>query len=383
MLMTPNLARTTLRPAASPSTILLVACIATLVASILGAPHARADETTPIERIAFGSCLRQERDVPIFDAINNVKPDVFIFLGDNVYADTTDEAVFLKKYAQLAEKPGFVKLRESSQVLAIWDDHDFGENDAGREFAHVDLAKRIFLDFWGEPLDSQRRSRDGIYDALVFGPPDRRVQIILLDTRTFRDPLELDPTQTRKRYIPTTDTSRSILGETQWAWLAEQLKTEAAVRVIASSIQVLTEEHQFEKWMNFPHERDRLMKLLDNAPPALTLVVSGDRHFAEISRSDSLTGRPIIDITSSSLNASGWGNRNEPNRWRISPFVGDNNFGLIEFDWTARTARLALLGEAGNPLADISVTLTPEARALAPDQPETPSNPNAPMPQAD
>lgn len=344
---------------------------------------ARADAGSAIERIAFGSCLRQERDVPIFDAINQVKPDVFIFLGDNVYADTTDESVFLKKYAQLGEKPGFAKLRESSKVLAIWDDHDFGQNDAGREFAHIDLAKRVFLDFWGDPVDSNRRSRPGIYDALVLGPPEQRIQIILLDTRTFRDALELDPSQTRKRYIPTSDTSRSILGEAQWTWLAEQLKVVVAVRIIASSIQVLTEQHQFEKWMNFPHERDRLMKLIDNAPPALTLIVSGDRHFAEISRSDSLSLRPIIDITSSSLNASGWGNRNEPNRWRISPFVGDNNFGLIELDWSARTARLALLGEGGNPLADLAITLSPEARLIEPTGEFSPFAPLAPTPPAE
>jgi alkaline phosphatase D len=73
-------------------------------------------------------------------------------------------------------------------VLAVWDDHDYGANDAGAEYPMKAESQRMFLDFFGVAGDSPRRRRPGIYDARVFGPPGRRVQVILLDLRYFRSP---------------------------------------------------------------------------------------------------------------------------------------------------------------------------------------------------
>lgn len=309
-----------------------------------GCASARASE---VSIIAFGSCLRQDRPAPIFDAINERDPDVFIFIGDNVYADTEDRVRFEEVYAQKAAIQGYQQLRAQSHVLATWDDHDFGKNDAGAEYQQKQVAKQIMLDFYGEPVASERRERDGVYTSYILGDEGRRVQIILLDTRWFRSPLELDPTETRRRYKPTDDTTSTILGPEQWAWLETELRQPADLRIIASSIQVIPNQHKFELWGNFPHERDRLLSLaLAHGP---TVLISGDRHFAEMSRFDR-DGRSVWDVTSSSLNASSQGNRNEPNRHRVGPFVGENNFGLIRIDWAARTVSLELIGEAGQTL---------------------------------
>ena len=74
------------------------------------------------------------------------------------------------KYAKLAAMPGFQKLREACPILATWDDHDFGANDAGSDYPKKDESQKIFLDFFGDPPDSPRRKRPGVYDAARLRP---------------------------------------------------------------------------------------------------------------------------------------------------------------------------------------------------------------------
>ena len=178
------------------------------------------------------------------------RPDLFLFLGDNIYADTRDMAVMKRKYAELAAQPGFARLRDSTPVVAMWDDHDFGENDAGGDYPQKDASRRAFLDFWGEPADSPRRDRDGIYASYVFGPPGQRVQVILPDLRYNRTamlPMELSGTDyeawAEKRvasglplpgpYMRNPDPRATMLGERQWQWLERQLEVPAELRLSA------------------------------------------------------------------------------------------------------------------------------------------------------
>ena len=142
-------------------------------------PDPHPFEHLQVRRIAFGSCAHQDKDQPIWDAILNHNPDLFIFLGDNIYGDTRDMTVLRDKYAALAAKPGFRRLRERTPILAVWDDHDYGENDAGAEYPMKEASRQIFCDFFGEPAESPRRSRDGIYAAYCFGSGDQRVQVLL------------------------------------------------------------------------------------------------------------------------------------------------------------------------------------------------------------
>ena len=84
------------------------------------------EEASPLTRIALGSCARQKEPQPIWDSVVKARPDLFLFLGDNIYGDSRDMDVLRAKYAQLAEKPGFQKLRAACPILAVWDDHDYG-----------------------------------------------------------------------------------------------------------------------------------------------------------------------------------------------------------------------------------------------------------------
>src|SRR5262245_14595285 len=141
-------------------------------------PNAASAQDAPLTRIAFGSCAHQERPQPIWDAILNLQPELFLWLGDNIYADTEDMAVLRKKYEQLAAIPGYQKLLKTCPVLAIWDDHDYGKNDAGAEYPKKVESQHVFLDFFGVPADDTRRKREGTYFATTLGPADKWLQFI-------------------------------------------------------------------------------------------------------------------------------------------------------------------------------------------------------------
>ena len=332
------------------------------LALVLLATVSQADEA-PLRRIAFGSCLGQDGVQPIWQHVLARKPDAFVFLGDNVYADTADPVELRAAYTKLGAQPGYQALKKATRILATWDDHDYGVNDAGSEYPLKETSKQIFLDFFGVAKDSPRRERDGVYHAEVIGPPGRRVQVILLDTRYNRSPLVWKEDKADRidggRYLRTTDPGATILGEKQWAWLEEQLRIPAQIRIIGSSIQVVDEDTTGETWANFPLERKRLFTLLWRTTGSV--FISGDRHFAELSMMDSEAGYPTYDLTSSSLNWSEHMFRMpERNRHRVAVLNRGDNFGLIEIDWERRDPllRFKIIDEDGEVMINHKVELS-------------------------
>ncbi len=308
---------------------------------------------TLIRRIAFGSCFDPRREGgEIFFRVAEREPDLFLFIGDTVYADTEDPERYAAAFAELREIPGYVHLRSRVPVAAVWDDHDYGRNDAGRELAARAANQQLFLDAFGEPADSPRRSRPGIHHAFTTGPEGARVQVILLDTRFFRSPLRTEEGRTRAdwvdghpgRYLPVDDPDATMLGPEQWAWLADRLREPADVRIIASSIQVLPDGHRFEKWGNMPRERSRLLHLIAETGAGGAVLISGDRHRAELSRLDaSPAGYPLLELTSSAMNRGGGGSMHEINELRVGSVLSEHNFGLIELEWGEDPAVVLML----------------------------------------
>lgn len=302
-------------------------------------------EPTPVSRIAFGSCINTNVH-PMLDRTLKTQFDLFILLGDNIYADTTNMTVMERKYDTLKQSQFFRGLRRKAPVLATWDDHDFGANDAGAEYPMKAQSQKLFLNFLDEPADSPRRQREGIYDARLFGPAGRRVQVILLDTRYFRSLLatgENNAVPSGGKYIPNLDPAATMLGEAQWAWLEEQLRVPAEVRIIASGIQVISEFSGGEAWANLPREKRRLLDLLARTRANGVLFISGDRHWAELSRLDRPGSYPLYDLTSSALTQKHARGTPTPNRYRAHPVTyHDANLGLIQIDWARRGPRITL-----------------------------------------
>ena len=237
----------------------------------------------------FGSCAHEDKPQPMLEVAAKWQPDVFVFLGDNIYGDTRDMSVLEAKYEKLAGKPGFQRLQEESVVYAVWDDHDYGENDAGRHYPMKRESRDIFMDFWNVPLDSERRKHPGIYGVEYFEKEGFRVQFILLDTRTFRDELrhrtESD-TAYKNDYVPYETSDSTFLGEAQWSWLESVLKEPADLRVVATSNQFSHTYNGWESWTNVPHERQRFIDLIRSTRAEHLVFISGDVHWGEISRQE-------------------------------------------------------------------------------------------------
>ena len=168
----------------------------------------------------------------------------------------------------------------------------------------------------------------------------------MLDTRYFRSsPLKrnLRALTNEGPYAGNPDPKSTILGEDQWRWLAEQLRVPAELRLVVSSIQVVAEDHGWEKWMNFPHERERLFKLIRDTGAEGVIILSGDRHLAELSMMEAGVGYPIYDLTSSGLNQAfrSW-RPQEANRHRVATMNWGDNFGVITIDWGRPDPRISL-----------------------------------------
>lgn len=316
------------------------------LAALAGLALASALPAQPIvDEIAFGSCIRNVEH-PMLARALTLPMDVFVFLGDNIYADTQDMAVMRAKYDALKASPFFRELRSRVPILATWDDHDLGANDAGADYPKRREAKEEFLRWLDEPADSPRRQREGVYDARVFGPPGKRVQFVLLDTRYFRGPLKRVPrteqTLVGGVYVPNPDRSVPLLGEAQWRWLREQLRQPAELRVIVSSIQFVSEFSGAEAWANLPHEKQRMLDLLRETRAAGVIFISGDRHWCELSRMDGPTGYPLYDLTASSLTEKHPRGTPSENQYRAIPVTyHDVNVGHLRIDWSAPDPRIA------------------------------------------
>ena len=165
-----------------------------------------------------------------------------------------------------------------------------------------------------------------------------------LDTRYFRSNL----IKIGDTYKPHKNLNTTVLGPIQWDWLKKQVNKEHDILVLASSIQVLATEHRFEKWANFPHERDALLELLYNLDSNI-LIISGDRHRAGFYRKDN-----IYEFTSSSLN-KGIFPYYETDALLIGDTYTQNNYGIIEFH--GDSLQLFIKDENMNVLESLEIPL--------------------------
>ena len=304
--------------------------------------------------IAFGSCNKHTLKNYLWDDIISAQPDIWIWGGDNIYADTHDVKVISDMYQAQKRVPGYRKLRKEIPVTGTWDDHDYGINDGGVEWFVKAQSQQAFLDFIEVPDTSMRRQQQGIYTSHKISMPLGKINIIILDTRYFRTALTGDGSG-EKRYVPNVYGEGTILGEAQWAWLESELNnTDADFNVIVSSIQFLSDEHGYETWGNFPHEVTRLKELIAGSGAEGVFILSGDRHISEFSltRIENMP-YPLIDFTSSGLTHAYSDFTGEPNPYRLGEVVSTESFGLVRLNFSDKKVRFQIIGDQGIILGEI------------------------------
>ncbi|KAL4159991.1 hypothetical protein PRNP1_000563 [Phytophthora ramorum] len=358
--------------AAAVSLLLVTQSMGALV--VPGAPRVE-DLKEPLTRVAFGSCNDQSFPQPMWPNISAHKPELWIWMGDNIYADVKElgeprpfpippRKMFVeappeelnRRYGKLLANDDYTAFVSRTPVIGIWDDHDYGINDGGKHFTYREQSQQVFLDFMGEPEDSPRRKQEGIYTSYTIGSGEKTVKFILVDNRYHRD-----------NYGTKNGT---LLGETQWKWLENELVTStAAFNVLVSGVQILPGDRYpvAECWGRFPSERERLLKLILASNAKGIILLSGDVHFSEINQVVCSNGvNTITEITSSGMTHS-WMEFHVPSMkyvmalvftyanlvlpWEFRPrqnsFYGHLNWGSIDFDWDHESHPVAVVKTRG------------------------------------
>jgi len=295
-------------------------------------------------KLGIGSCVDYDYPIPAWDSLEQESVNSFFFLGDNIYGDVPSGKLDSVKmsYKNMNEK--MPEWLQQTEKLVIWDDHDYGLNDAGGNYIYKAKSQKIYNDAWGIDQNDPRRTREGIYFSELKIINGKRVLFIGLDTRYFRSNL----IKIGNSYKPQKNKNSTVLGTNQWEWLNKELKQEHDILILASSIQVLATEHRFEKWANFPLERDSLLKLLYELDSNI-LIISGDRHRSGFYRKDN-----IYEFTSSSLN-KGIFPYYETDPLLIGETYTQNNYGIIEF--YKDSLQLFIKDESMNVLESLEIPL--------------------------
>ncbi|MDA1268942.1 MAG: alkaline phosphatase D family protein [Bacteroidetes bacterium] len=307
-----------------------------------------------LDYMAFGSCNRQDSPQPLWKFILAEKPDLWVWMGDNIYGDSPVMDTLRTKYARQNANLDYQLLKASTPLIGVWDDHDFGINDGGKFFIQKKESRDLLFDFLGMPQNAVERQREGGYSSHTYGEGNQQVKVILLDGRYFRDTL------TRVDRVYQINPKGQILGDAQWKWLEQELKTSTArVNILVSGIQFLPTEHAYEKWANFPQEREKLLDLLADSGVQTPILMSGDRHIAEIMKlEDARFPQGLYEITSSGLTHTWNGIAEEKNSFRVSELVAKLNYGLATFDWKMGEITFEIKGEKGSVYAKQLVPMT-------------------------
>ena len=304
-------------------------------------------ESNATVRIAFGSCLQPYlQPDPVLNKITESNPDVFAWLGDVAYTDAIRignrgiamspfvKFVGAEKYrAKLEETKNlssYQRLRNKTQIVGVWDDHDYGINDGDISFKEKEITQPIWLDFIDEPADSPRRKQKGIWDSYYIGK-EQQIKLILLDSRYYKSGGRFSGNDT--------------LGHIQWEWLENQLKnSKAELVLIANGYQILPDDRFIpETW--FYESREKLYDLINKYRVNGVVFMSGDVHIGEIMRnpcSKPRIGYDLYEITSSGITHTVFGPlRYFTEAWmpptydtRVDNMYIDLNFGIIDVNFT-------------------------------------------------
>jgi len=301
-------------------------------------------------RVSFGSCARVQADPhqPIWNGVAAIEPDLFFWVGDNIYGDALDPDILAEEYRRQFTVPALRPVLATVAQLAVWDDHDFGLNDHDRTHPAKEEALEVFKRYWANPAYGLPET-PGVFFTYSYGGVD----FFFLDCRYHRDP-NAQPDGPDK----------TLLGAGQLAWLKEALNaSEAPFKVLISGSGFNSAKGMGgDSWASYIHERDALFNYIRDEGISGVVLLSGDTHTGEFNAipwSDH-GGYDFYELVSSPLAqgaSRGWRNRSPELRVR-TPYE-DVNAGWLEFDMTANppTLTLNLIDAEGKAVWD-PVTIT-------------------------
>jgi alkaline phosphatase D len=233
-------------------------------------------------------------DSTIFEAMAKEKSAFMLWLGDNWY---TREADYFSDWGlwyrahRDRSLPVLQNFLKAMPHYAIWDDHDYGPNNADKSYTLKETSRKVFKSYWANP--SYGMSEEGIYTKVSYSDAD----FFLMDDRYFRSADDMAAYSFDK---PNAD--KRMWGKEQIEWLKNQLLTSTATfKFIVTGSQSLNMLSPVDCLQSYPIEFNELMSFLITEKINGVLFLTGDRHHSEVIRYDRRDGYPLFDITSSPL----------------------------------------------------------------------------------
>lgn len=278
-------------------------------------------------RLGFGSCARWQEfpRQPIWQALERWEPDLFFWLGDNIYADTVAPGIMSDLYKIQRSVPEYQGFGSRVPQLAIWDDHDYGLNNSDKNNPMREDSLALFKRYWANPGYGTAQA-PGVYFQYQYGGVD----FFFLDNRYYRDSNETPD-----------GPGKSHLGSEQLAWLKAGLRSSTApFKFLISGGGWSHNPDAFgeDNWTSYRHERDSLFNFIRDESIGGVILMSGDIHRAEANCIpwSSKGGYDLYEFASSGLAQDTPIPEliEQPEIRLREPFTGGHNAGLIEFDLT-------------------------------------------------
>ncbi|MCW3126366.1 MAG: phoD [Bacteroidetes bacterium] len=267
--------------------------------------------------------------VRIFHSMTKTKADFMIWLGDNIYYMGKEHSSYEQMYAcnlkTRIQYPQLNNFLASMPQYTIWDDHDFGPNDADKSFPLKDTSLILFRNFWINPYEDTVKETFftyKYYDAEFF----------MTDDRWWRD--------------KGGDTTGAFFGPCQLSWLEYKLlHSEATFKFVCVGSQVLNDDNHGECYAMYPRERNQLLDFIVAHDIKGVVFLSGDMHYSELT-TVAWKGYPFYDFTCSPLTSPmDPSNLTSRSRYRVPGSVlFHKNFG-----------RVHITGPVGNRVCNLSM----------------------------
>lgn len=307
-------------------------------------------EAYPDFSFLTGSCAANVMDSAIFTSMANTPADLMVWLGDNWYLPNT-----IPYKDILWNGARFVRSKHIMQPLvkamphyAIWDDHDFGPNNADKFFPFREDSRKAFMDYWPNP--SYGDGKDGIYTSFSYGD----VNFYLLDDRWWRS------NDNDREYVGVwnykPNPRKLMFGKEQMKWLKKQLKeSKATFNIIATGSQMLNANTKYDCFYHYPAEYKDLLDFLERRQIPGVIFLTGDRHHSEIIKQERKDNYPLYDVTVSPFTSHPDNTKSELNNSLRVPgtYIDKQNYAVVHIsgDKGNRKLHIDLLGVHGEKLA--------------------------------
>lgn len=222
----------------------------------------------------------------IYKSMEKTPADLMLWLGDNLYYRPKNYSSVKGMYRQQIRTRKFNQIDNFMKSLpqyAIWDDHDYGNNDSDENFPLKDSSLAIHKKFWPNPFFGTIEAPGTFSNFRMYD-----CEFFLLDNRFYRTPPET--------------ANPSILGEKQLEWFLHNLKSSVAVfKFVAVGTQMLNENTPHERYVQYTAERKKIFDFIKENKIQGVIFLTGDIHHSVLMKSNTLCDYPVYDFTCSPL----------------------------------------------------------------------------------